>query len=55
MDDATLDMIAGEDAAAKLKRQRLESEVEGLEEATKVFRFWMAGLNLMVRFDGQLL
>ncbi|KAJ4294867.1 hypothetical protein N0V88_005104 [Collariella sp. IMI 366227] len=38
MSDAQLDMIAGEDGATKRERERLESEIKGLEAATKLLR-----------------
>jgi hypothetical protein len=38
MSDEQLDMIAGEDAATRRERERLVSEIQGLEEAMKVLR-----------------
>lgn len=38
MSDAQLDMIAGEDATTRRERERLGSEIQGLEAAMKVLR-----------------
>ncbi len=39
MNEAQLEMIAGEDAAVRRERERLESVIQGLEEAIeKVFK-----------------
>jgi hypothetical protein len=38
MSDTQLDMIAGEDATTKRERERLGSEIEGLEAAMRVLR-----------------
>jgi hypothetical protein len=38
MSETQLDMIAGEDATTKRERERLVSEIRGLEEAMKVLR-----------------
>ncbi len=38
MTDTQLDMIAGEDSATRRERERLKSEIQGLEAAVKVLR-----------------
>ena len=38
MNDAQLDMIAGEDSTTRRERERLKSEIQGLEAAMKVLR-----------------
>lgn len=38
MSDAQLDMIAGEDSTTRRERERLKSEIQGLEAAMKVLR-----------------